>query len=255
MKNLLVTVGFALFSMTLPLVMAQQVAVVDASDPVQTEVKTKRISDSDNPDASASGSESKRIVIDINTNEATEAKDEIEEAIKTVHELFGEELGAELAREFENLDEDERSKVTKKLKKVFGEDGIHIGGDSGLGFPEFMVAMTAIIFTLGLPVIILVLVLVFSHRKRKQKMALISSYLEANQPVPAYVMAEFGSDSNTNSTFSSGLTFTLVGIAIALFLGVVDDWETAALGLIPIAIGVARLISWKYGNDHNKESA
>ena len=241
MKNLIVAITFAMFSLTLPLSMAQQVVETDSAVEVDAqEVETKIEKDG------------KRIVIDINTNEAGDAEDEIRDVIESVHEIFGEELGRELANELEGLDEDDRKELKHKLKKVFGENTIHIGdGEGGIGFSEFLIAMTAIVFTLGLPVIILVLVLVFSNRKRKQKMQLISSYLEADQPVPAHVMAEFGSDTGTNSTFRSGLTLTLVGLAIAIFLGVVEDWETATLGLIPIAIGVARLVSWKYGNDQN----
>jgi cadmium resistance protein CadD (predicted permease) len=67
-------------------------------------------------------------------------------------------------------------------------------------------------------------------------------------------MSEFGSDSGKNSTFRSGLTFTLVGIALAIFLGVVEDWEAATIGLIPIGIGIARLVSWKYNHGFPEES-
>jgi len=112
--------------------------------------------------------------------------------------------------------------------------------------------MTAIILSLGLPVIILVLVLVYRNKKRKQKMELISSYLEAGQTVPEHVMAEFASDANNNSLFRGGVTFTIVGIAIAIFLGVAEDWQAATLGLIPIAIGVSRLISWKFDDTNDK---
>jgi cadmium resistance protein CadD (predicted permease) len=114
--------------------------------------------------------------------------------------------------------------------------------------------MTAIVFTLGLPIIILVLVLVFSNRKRKQKMAVISSYLEANQPVPEFVMAEFGGNSAATSSFKSGLTFLFVGIAIFIFIGLQEGLEAGAMGLIPIGIGIARLVGWKYDTDQKNSS-
>lgn len=235
MKNLIVAITFAMFSLTLPVVLAQQA--------VATEQVDQLVDVEDD-------SETKRIVIDIKTDEARDAEKEVREAIEKVGEIFGEKLGEELRAELEGLDAEER----QELGKLFGGKNIHFGGD-GMGFGEILVASLAIVFTLGMPIIILVLVLVFSNRKRKQKMQLISSYLEADQPVPAHVMAEFGSDSGTNSNFRSGLTLTLVGVALAIFLTAVDDWETATLGLIPMAIGVARLISWKYGDKHDSDSA
>ena len=257
MKNLIVAVSFATFSLGLPYAMAQQ--AVDQNT-VDTEKVT--VTAGESAGSNSVGQEidigKRRIVIDIDTNEARDAEDEIREAISTVRELLGDEIGTELETEIGNLSDDERDKVRLKLKKVFGDNGLTVGGKDGIhfgdsgggiGFSEFLIAMTAIVFTLGLPVIILVLVLVFSNRKRKQKMAVISSYLEADQPVPEFVMAEFGGNSAATSSFRSGLTFLFVGIAIFIFLGIQEGLGAAALGLIPIGIGIARLVSWKYDTD------
>jgi len=97
-------------------------------------------------------------------------------------------------------------------------------------------------------------VLMFSFRKRKQKMQLISQYLESGQPVPEHVMAEFGSNDSVSSPFRSGVTLLLVGIAVAIFLGTVAEPEVATLGLIPMAIGIARLLSWKYDKQSRDDS-
>jgi hypothetical protein len=261
MKNLIVAVSFATFSLGLPYAMAQQAiaqqaAAQDAVDVEQVVVVA------DEKEGLKTDVGKRRIVIDIDTNEARDAEDEIRAAISTVRDLLGEEIGTELETEINNLSDDERDKVRLKLKKVFGSnglsvggaDGIHFGDGGGIGFSEFLIAMTAIVFTLGLPVIILVLVLVFSNRKRKQKMAVISSYLAANQPVPEFVMAEFGGNSAATSSFKSGLTFLFVGIAIFIFIGLQEGVEAGAMGLIPIGIGIARLVGWKYDTDQKNSS-
>jgi hypothetical protein len=259
MKNLIVALFFATLSLGLPYAMAQQSVVASASDGDNQELVT------DAPETSESKDGNRRIVIDIDTKGAREVEDELREAVDTVRQLFGDSIGSELASEIDSLSDEERKKVRNKLQSVFGDtggfnvggkDGIRIGSDhGGVGFSEFLIAMTAIIFTLGLPVIILVLVLVFSNRKRKQKMAVISSYLEADQPVPEFVMAEFGSSSAATTSFRSGLTFLLVGIAISIFLGIEEDLGAATLGLIPIGIGIARLVSWKYDNNQSNNQS
>ena len=242
MKNLIVAITFAMLSLTLPLTMAQQVADVEPVAEVESNSETRVENDG------------KRIVIDINTGDAEYAEEELREAMETVTEIFGKKIGAEIASELDNLDADDRKELRHELRKVFHRGDFHISSDDsgGLGFPQFLIAMTAIILSLGLPVIILVWVLVYRNKKRKQKMELISSYLEAGQTVPEHVMAEFASDANNNSLFRGGVTFTIVGIAIAIFLGVAEDWQAATLGLIPIAIGVSRLISWKFDDTNDK---
>ena len=243
MKNLTVALIFAMLSLTLPLTMAQQVADIEPVIEVESESETRIENDG------------KRIVIDIKTGDAKYAEEELREVMQTVSEIFGERIGAELTSELDNLDADDRNELQRELRKVFHKGNFHISSDDsgGLGgFPQFLIAMTAIILSLGLPVIILVLVLVYRNKKRKQKMELISNYLEAGQTVPEHVMAEFASDANNNSLFRGGVTFTIVGVAIAIFLGVAEGLEAATLGLIPIAIGVSRLISWKFDDTNEK---
>jgi hypothetical protein len=233
MKNLLFAVLFTVFSLCLPLTMAQQVVANE------TEVAVTTAEEDDG------------FTVRIDLGDAQEAEEDIEQAVLIVKKILGKEAANELKTELKDLNEDER----EELRDLFSGKAFHIGdGDSGgLGFGEFMIAMTAIIFSLGMPIIILALFLYFGHRKRKQKMELISSYLAANQPVPEHVMADFGSDANANSPFRSGLTLTLVGIAIVIFFLGVGASEAAALGLIPVGIGLARLISWKYdqGNSNS----
>ena len=226
MKNILFAVLFTAFCLSLPLTMAQVVT---------NEAKVVETTAADDDDG---------FTVSIDLGSADEAEEDIEQAVRVVKKILGKEAASELKTELEDLNDEER----EELRELFSGKAFHIGDrdGGGLGFGEFMIAMTAIVFSLGMPIIILALFLYFGHRKRKQKMELISSYLAANQPVPEHVMADFGSDANANSPFRSGLTLTLVGFAIVIFFVTVGAEEAAALGLIPVGIGLARLISWKY---------
>jgi hypothetical protein len=244
MKNLILAISFTVFSLALPLSMAQQ-AVEVTNEAAEVSNDAADVSE-------VAEKETRGIHISIDTDDAEEVGEEIEKALQAMSGLLGEEFSAELELELNNLDDEDRSKLRRKLKKVFGDDGVHVsgGGGDGIGLGKFVIAMTAISLSLGLPIIVLVLVLMFSHRKRKQKMELISSYLNADQPVPEHVMAEFGSSSSLASPMRNGLQLALAGIAIIIALGIIDDWETATLGLIPFAIGAARLIAWKYDSNN-----
>ena len=238
MKNLLIAITFTLFSLALPLTMAQQV--------VENEAAATKVPIKDSKAVKDSKPVKDGLTITVNMDDAEEAEQEVKKVIKVFKKVLGEEAGRELEAELEGLDKDER----EQLHELF-RDGVfsHGGGMSG---GEFVIALVAICFTLGLPIIILITVLIFGHRKRKQKMELISAYLAANQPVPDRVMAEFGSDMKGGAGLRSALTLTLVGAAVSIFFMVVGATEAAALGLIPIGIGIARLISLKYEQD--KES-
>ena len=234
MKNLIIAITFTVFSLALPLTMAQQVVDKEA---VAAAVKQ----------APKLDSEKDGLTITIDMKDAEEAEKEIEHAVKVLKKVLGEEIGGELESELEALDDDERD----ELRELFRERVFSKG--SGMGGGEFVIALVAICLTLGLPIIILVAVLFFGHRKRKQKMELISAYLAANQPVPEFVMTEFGGNTKGGAGLRSALTLTLVGAALCIFFLVVGAKEAAALGLIPIGIGIARLASLKY--EQNAESS
>jgi len=236
MKNLIIAITFTVFSLALPLTMAQQVVDKEAVEVAES------VKQAPKPDSEKDG-----LTITIDMNDAEEAEKEIENAVKMLKKVLGEEIGEELESELEALDDDERDELRELFRERVFSKGSRMGGG------EFVIALVAICLTLGLPIIILVAVLFFGHRKRKQKMELISAYLAANQPVPEFVMAEFGGNTNGGAGLRSALTLTLVGAAVCIFFLVLGAKEAAALGLIPIGIGIARLVSMKY--EQNTESS
>jgi hypothetical protein len=71
---------------------------------------------------------------------------------------------------------------------------------------------------------------------------LVNVYLEANKEVPPQVLNSF--DVGAATSLRRGLMLTALGVGILAAFGAAGDSEVGALGLIPLFVGVARLIYW-----------
>ena len=60
---------------------------------------------------------------------------------------------------------------------------------------------------------------------------------------------QVGGDSN----LKRGLLMTGAGIGLLLALGVLAGWEIGAIGLIPIFIGLARVVIWRLEDGKKEE--
>lgn len=228
MKKLIVSIAFAAFSLGFPLVIAQAAAQETDSS---IEINTTESEPSSSVDVEIQGLDA-------------DQEDRVREAVEGLGKVFGDQVKAEIEVELRDLSDEERRKLGHKLDNMFGGD--HISFDTGgLGFAEAIVAITAICLTLGLPVIILLVVFIFAQKKRRQMMELAGLYVKADQPVPPHVMSEFGTGMSAAKRLRTGLQFVLVGIALLAILGTIGD-EAAVFALIPIAIGLARIIYWRY---------
>lgn len=269
MKNLTIAIVFALFSTIVPLEMAQKAVAQDvAAGKVDTEnnaqlsdesqgkeSNTLRVRINKDSEGDATADESSDVVVELNGEELEEAEDQIREAVEKLTDLFGESFGAELTIELDELSDHDKRKLGRKIAKVMDDDGITISSDGhGMGAGEVVVALVAVSFTLGLPIIILLLVLIFRHKKRRQMLDLAQTYVNSDTPMPSHVMAEFGAGMSSDQRLRSGLSYTCIGIALALMLGILGDPKSAAIGLIPIGIGVSRLLFWKFENKQPAES-
>lgn len=125
------------------------------------------------------------------------------------------------------------------------ETTVRFEGDShGISAGETLIAFTAIMMSLGMPILILLLVLIYSYRRRKQKLELVKTFLDANRDVPENILTEFDGESNNNLSSGIKITGLGVGIILAIYL-LTDSYEVAALGLIPLFIGLSRLLLWR----------
>lgn len=236
MKNILLTLVLIPALLAMSTVYAQE----QADNKSGVKVKVERVAD-DGPG----------IHINFDTDEMD--PDEVKEKLKEVIDALATKIKAKVDTEVEiNIDDvsEDDLKDLEQLKIKIDESDWDFGGDSrGMQFGEVLVALTGIVFSLGLPIIILLLVFIFGARKRKQKMELINGFISRDQPVPPELISEF--DTGGSDPLRSGLQWAIIGVAIGIAFTIMGETEIAALGLIPLGLGVARLIYWKLNNKTN----
>ncbi len=165
-----------------------------------------------------------------------------DQKIRKVTDLMGEfdpELGRELETELNALSDDEKQRLVEKLDDGFtfdpGVDNFPIG--------IVFIAVPAVLLIFGMPLFLLIALLVAGHRKRRQKMELVDLYIKSDRDIPEHVMTGLDNGGSASS-LKSGLTLTAVGIGIVAALSASGGDEAAGFGLIPMFLGIARLVFW-----------
>ena len=147
--------------------------------------------------------------------------------------------------EWDDLTEDEKDKIKSALNEI--EEGIEIDiASNSRGFFDAIVAIVAISFTLGLPIIVIAIILYYKHRKRRQRDALIEKFINSGKDVPAELLAswELHPDSS-DSRLHQAIKLTAVSLGLYLFLHFSVGTDIALIAVIPLFLGIARLIIWK----------
>lgn len=146
--------------------------------------------------------------------------------------------------EWDQLDESEQEEILEALEQI--ESGVEIDIDhSGFGPGKVLVAVVAILSTLGMPFIIIGLILFYKHRKRRQRDLLISKFIDAGKDVPVEILQGLDGSHEPQGNFQRGIMLTGIGVGLLLFLGLFLGWDVASVALIPLFIGLARLLIWK----------
>jgi len=145
--------------------------------------------------------------------------------------------------EWDDLDEAEKEEILETIKEI--ESGIEVDIDTNTSATEAVIAIVAIMFTLGSPILIIGTILYYKHRKRRQRNALIEKFLDSGQEVPAELMESGDLADNSSNTLSRGIRLTAIGLGLFVFLGSMIGWNIATVALIPLCIGIARIIIWK----------
>ena len=145
--------------------------------------------------------------------------------------------------EWDDLDAAEKKEILETIKEI--ESGIEVDIDTNTSATEAVIAIVAIMFTLGSPILIIGTILYYKHRKRRQRNALIEKFLDSGQEVPAELMESGDLADNSSNTLSRGIRLTAIGLGLFVFLGSMIDWDIATVALIPLCIGIARIIIWK----------
>lgn len=239
MKHLLFAARFSVFALAVVMISIAPLHTSSAQEQAPADVKVSIDKNSGKQETQEDDGFSVSVSIGDDDQSADEKLDRLARKLKVV---LGEEASEELRLELDGMSKQKKKEIIDKMSEGFVIDSDDMDDLSGL---ESLVALTAVILIFGMPVFILLLVLWFGSRKRRQKMELVRTYLDAGKDVPEQVLAEFsGAASNSLRGGVTPLSIGLGMICAAFLIG--DATPLAALGLIPLFIGIARLIYWRF---------
>ncbi|MGB1869246.1 MAG: DUF6249 domain-containing protein [Porticoccaceae bacterium] len=153
--------------------------------------------------------------------------------------------------EWENLGEEDKQELLSSLDNLDDEMTIQVHRDADITEDSDAEDIVAIIAVFGLPLFLLIAILYYKHHKRMVKVALIKDYLAAGKDVPIEVLTVINGEEPDapSDSFQSAVRNIAVGIGLILFLGIAISWELAAVGLIPLFIGIGKLVVWRMNRD------
>lgn len=104
---------------------------------------------------------------------------------------------------------------------------------------ELTVAMTGMLASFGLPLIVIAIILVYKHQRNRMQQETILRLAEKGLPVPPELLRP----PERSASPKAGLVLLALGVALSTFF-----WESGqpwSIGLIPGLMGLALLIAWK----------
>lgn len=118
------------------------------------------------------------------------------------------------------------------------------GGDAA----AIAIPIVGMLMVFGAPAltVILVALFVFRHRERRQQLLndRIQKFLENGQPVPENLMTDVDTTATPARHLNQGLLFLGAGIGLMVFLTLMNGFAIGSLGLIPIGVGLAKVLIW-----------
>jgi len=79
-------------------------------------------------------------------------------------------------------------------------------------------------------------------------MELVSKFIDAGKEVPEEILRDVTEIDSTDNSLKKGIRLIGVSTGVLLFLGILVGWGIASVALIPLFIGIARVVSWKLSN-------
>ncbi len=104
---------------------------------------------------------------------------------------------------------------------------------------EAVVAMTGMLASFGLPLLVIAIVLVYKHKRNRMHQETILRLAEKGLPVPAELLRPPAPAPSPKG----GLVLVALGIALAVFFR--EQGLPWSIGLIPGLMGVALLVAWR----------
>lgn len=105
---------------------------------------------------------------------------------------------------------------------------------------ETLIAVTGMLVSFGLPVVLVAVILYYKHRKLRLTHETIARLAEKGLPVPPELLQP---PHRGHSGLRGGLVLLFLGIALAIFF-----WQVGgpwSIGVIPGLMGLALLIAWR----------
>ena len=129
------------------------------------------------------------------------------------------------------------------------------GFDLGSKTSETVIAVTAIVFVFGLPLLIIFVVFFFRYKNRKAKYRLAEQALASGQQLPE----NFFKEAAATDIRSKGINNIFVGIGLFIFLwAITDEFGLGCIGLLIMFTGFGQLVIYYTQQDRapkNKEKA
>ena len=159
--------------------------------------------------------------------------------------------------QWSDLGEEDKQELLTSLESLDDEMTIQVHRDIDMTEDSDAEGIVAIIAVFGLPLFLLIAILYYKHRKRMVKAALIKDYIAAGKDVPTEVLTVInGAEPDAPAdSFQSAVRSITLGMGLILFLGIAVSWELAAVGLIPLFIGIGKLIVWRMNRDSSATQA
>ncbi|OGT81700.1 MAG: hypothetical protein A3H91_10530 [Gammaproteobacteria bacterium RIFCSPLOWO2_02_FULL_61_13] len=180
------------------------------------------------------------------------SEEEREEVREAISELRGEVQAAtdKATREIEKeIDRGVKDAVKKKRHVVINGDG-----DSDDDIPSWVgfVAALAVVFTLGMPIIVVGLILYFGYRKRRLAHDTINGFLASGKEIPPEIMHNLFQDAGRSiqaqaprTNMHKGTLNASLGLGMVIGFSIIDADFLAAIGFIFLLVGLAQLLIWK----------
>lgn len=160
----------------------------------------------------------------------------------------------------DEISDEEKAEIKADIKEAINEikevdeetiirPQLHIGDDdNSLQLIEAALGALAIFFIFGTPIMIIAAVLYASYRKKRLMHETIDQYVASGKDIPPEVLKGLQKESAPKNNLHRGLIMSGIGIGIFLCFMIIGATPAAALGLIPLFIGLAQFLIWKLEN-------
>ena len=107
-----------------------------------------------------------------------------------------------------------------------------------------LVAVLAVVLSLGMPIIIVVAGLIYSYRRAQLRQQLLLKLAESGQPIPAELLQSGWESSRRTprSPLRAAVVWAAIGLGLIVFGAMNDQRPILAAGFIPLLVGLGLLL-------------